>query len=228
MTCTVHRSRSRRDRVDSRGNRRPRRLMGRRGACALIAVLAAGGARHGGPFVVRADAAAAAPIDVTRSQLTVSVYKSGLFSAFADNHVIRAPIAQGSLSAAAPLSVTMAVRARDLEVLDPALAADKRREVQTRMLGPEVLDADAYPQITFTSTAVEPAGADRWKVAGDLSLHGKTQRVSFDAALTQGAYRGSVRIRQRDFGITPISIAGGAVKVKDEVLIEFVIVAASS
>src|SRR5262249_55893313 len=187
----------------------------------LIAALGAAAALRGGAVVVHADAAA---IDVAQSQLTIAVFKSGLFSAFADNHVIRAPIAQGSLSAAAPLSVAITVRARDLQVLDPALAADKRREVQTRMLGPEVLDVDTYPQITFTSTAIESAGGDRWKVEGDLSLHGTTKRVSLDATLSQGAYRGSARIRQHDFGITPISIAGGTVKVKDEVLVEFVIV----
>src|SRR5262249_37331704 len=118
------------------------------------------------------------------------------------------------------------VHSKDLEVIDPDLAADKRREVQTRMLGPEVLDVDAYPQITFASTAVQPNGADRWTVEGDLAIHGKTKRVSFDAARSSGTYRGSVRIRQRDFGITPISIGGGTVKVKDELLIEFVIVPA--
>ena len=37
-------------------------------------------------------------IDTERSKLTVHVYKSGLFSAFADNHIIQAPIASGSLS----------------------------------------------------------------------------------------------------------------------------------
>jgi polyisoprenoid-binding protein YceI len=225
MTCTVLQSRSHRGRVDPLRDSVPTRVMVRGGVCALIAALAAAVALHGGALAVRADATA---IDVTRSQLTVSVYKSGLFSAFADNHLIRAPIAEGSLSAAAPLSVTMMVRARDLEVVDPALAADKRREVQARMLGPEVLDVETYPQITFSSTAVQSAGADRWKVEGDLALHGKTGRVSFDATFSQGAYRGSVRIRQRDFGITPISIAGGTVKVKDEVLIEFVILAGST
>jgi hypothetical protein len=31
-------------------------------------------------------------------------------------------------------------------------------------------------------------------------------------------------LRQKDFGITPVSVAGGSVKVKDEVRIEFEIV----
>jgi len=194
--------------------------------CSTRSVVVAGAIAigfHVGASPVGADGTA---IDVARSRLTISVYKSGLFSAFADNHTIHARIAEGSLSSTAPLSVTMTVHSKDLEVIDPDLAADKRREVQTRMLGPEVLDVDAYPQITFASTAVQPNGADRWTVEGDLAIHGKTKRVSFDAARSSGTYRGSVRIRQRDFGITPISIAGGTVKVKDELLIEFVIVPA--
>ena len=37
-------------------------------------------------------------IDVEHSTLTVHVFKAGLFAAFADNHVIRAPIAEGHVS----------------------------------------------------------------------------------------------------------------------------------
>jgi hypothetical protein len=77
------------------------------------------------------------PIDARRSTLTVFVYKSGLFSAFADDHVIQAPIASGSISFDAPLAVEVVVRSANLTVLDPNLAADKRAEVQARMLGPE-------------------------------------------------------------------------------------------
>jgi len=197
-----------------------RRVLG-----AVIVIVAAGAAAYGASLAIAADPV---PIDVARSQLTISVSKSGFFSAFADNHTVRAPIASGSLSTSPPLSVALTVRARDLEVLDPDLAADKRREVQTRMLGREVLDVDTFPEIAFRSTTVEPSGADRWKVEGELALHGQTRKVSFEAALARGAYRGSARIRQRDFGITPISIAGGTVKVKDELLVEFAIVARGS
>jgi hypothetical protein len=42
----------------------------------------------------------------------------------------------------------------------------------------------------------------------------------------QGRYRGSTSIKQSDFGISPISIAGGTVKVKDDVKIDFDIAAA--
>jgi polyisoprenoid-binding protein YceI len=161
------------------------------------------------------------PIDAGRSTLMLFVYKSGLFSAFADDHVIRAPIAGGSISTDPPLAVELIVRSADLQVLDPNLAAEKRAEVQTRMLSSEVLDIQKYPNITFTSTAVESAGTDRWMVTGRLSIHGETRSTTFPVVRQGGRYRGTVAVKQRDFGMRPISIVGGTVKVKDELKVEF-------
>jgi len=173
---------------------------------------------------VAATAQAAAgtkPIDVEQSTLTVFAYKSGLFSAFADNHIVKAPIAGGSISEDSPLKVDLTVRAADLRVLDPSLAPDRRAEVQARMLGPEVLDVTTFPDITFASTTIEPSGADRWNVTGRLTIHGQTRTITFAVSRANGRYRGDVPIKQRDFGIQPISIAGGTVKVKDELKVEF-------
>jgi polyisoprenoid-binding protein YceI len=161
------------------------------------------------------------PIDAGHSTLTVFVYKSGLFSAFADNHVIKAPIASGSISQESSRRVELAVHAADLTVIDPDLRADRRAEVQTRMLGPEVLDTTKFPDITFMSTTIVPAGNDRWNVNGRLTIHGQTRVITFAVARVNGRYRGDVAIKQRDFGIEPIAIAGGTVKVKDEVKIQF-------
>lgn len=70
------------------------------------------------------------PIDVAHSTLTVLVSKSGLFSAFADNHVIKAPILSGTLQEDAPRKVEVSVRAADLQVLDPGLSPSRRADVQ--------------------------------------------------------------------------------------------------
>jgi len=161
------------------------------------------------------------PIDAAHSTLTVHVYKSGLFSAFADNHIISAPIASGSMSEEAPLTIELAVRSADLRVLDPDLAAEKRAEVQARMLGPEVLDVAKFPAIAFASTSIEPLGADRWQVTGRLTLHGQARTITFAVARVNSRYRGDVAIKQRDFGIEPIRVAGGTVKVKDELKVQF-------
>jgi polyisoprenoid-binding protein YceI len=164
------------------------------------------------------------PIDVEHSTLTVFVYKSGLFSGFADDHVIRAPIAGGAVSSDAPLSVEMSVRSANLKVLDRSLGAGKRAEVQARMLGPEVLDSGKYPDIAFTSTAIQSGGPDRWTVTGRLSIHGVTRPTTFLVTQQNGRYRGTVVLKQRDVGMEPISIVGGTVKVKDDVKVEFDIV----
>jgi hypothetical protein len=187
--------------------------MRRTGAIGLAAVLAVGLASG-----VRAESK---PIDTDRSTLTVFVYKAGLFSVFADDHVISAPVASGSISEEAPLAVQVSIASASSKVLDPNLSASRRGDVQTRMLGKEVLDAATYPEITFSSTTVEAAGADKWKVTGRLTIHGRPQTITFETVRQDGRYRGSVLIKQRDFGIEPISIGGGSVKVKDEIKIQF-------
>jgi polyisoprenoid-binding protein YceI len=171
------------------------------------------------PF--RSMDAAERPIDVQHSRVTVFVSKAGLFSAFADNHTITAPIASGALSEAAPLSVRLVVNAADLDVLDPNSSADTRGDVRTRMLSADVLDVTRFPTIAFESTRVEPSGENRWNVAGRLTIHGVTRTVTFATVRLNDRYRGQVEIRQRDFGITPIRVAGGTVRVRDELKVEF-------
>jgi hypothetical protein len=168
------------------------------------------------------------PLDLERSTLTVYAYKSGLFSVFADDHTIKAPIASGSISEEPPRFIELAIRSAALIVLDPNLSPEKRAEVQTKMLGPEVLDVTAFPEITFSSSMIEPVKDNQWKVIGRLSIRGRAQPITFTAANQNGIYRGEVTINQRDFGIQPISIAGGTVKVKNELKIRFEIQPAGS
>jgi hypothetical protein len=180
-------------------------------------------------FLVAATAALAGqthPIDSERSTLTVYAYKSGLFSAFADDHIIRAPIVSGSITEEGTPAVQISVRSADLVALDPNLSASKRAEVQARMVGPEVLDVSRYPDITFASASVESAGPNRWTVRGTLTIHGMDRPVSVAVTRQDDHYRGSFTLKQTDFGIKPISIVGGTVKVKDELKIEFDVVPA--
>ncbi|TXM66865.1 polyisoprenoid-binding protein [Methylobacterium sp. WL103] len=49
--------------------------------------------------------------------------------------------------------------------------------------GDQWLDAGKYPDMTFVSTKVAPAGKDHAKVTGDLTLHGVTKPVTLDVTL---------------------------------------------
>jgi polyisoprenoid-binding protein YceI len=163
------------------------------------------------------------PIDSQHSFITVHVFKSGLFAGFADNHEIRAPIASGSVDETAQ-RVEVMVDSRKLVVLDPNLPANKKQQVQDRMLGPEVLDASQFQEIRFAADDIKQETPDRFLVSGTLSLHGKTRPISMHVIKSNDHYRGETMLKQSEFGITPVSIAGGTVKVKDVVRIEFDIV----
>ena len=161
-----------------------------------------------------------ASIDTAHSRLLIHVSKTGFFSGFADNHEVEARIAKGTLDAKSG-QLRLSVDSRQMRVLDPELSPDKRRQVQERMLGPEVLDSAHFPEIIFESTHVEHRQTGVIVVNGTLSLHGVTKPISLVAHMTNGRYTGTFALKQRDFDIIPVSIAGGTIKVKDELAIEF-------
>jgi polyisoprenoid-binding protein YceI len=164
------------------------------------------------------------PIDTQKSVMTVRVLKAGVFSAFGHEHEIRAPIKSGNFSETAR-AVELTVDARQMRVMDKDVSDKDRAEIQETMLGPKVLDSSQFPEIHFRSTAVEAAGDGRWAVTGDLTLHGQTHPVKLEVRAQNGHYQGSAQIKQKDFGIEPIVVGGGAVKVKNELRVEFDIVA---
>ena len=166
------------------------------------------------------------PIDAQQSHLTVRVEKTGLLAAMAHNHNISAPILRGRLDRSIRSSVSFEVNAAALRVTDTDISDSDRSEMQKRMLGPEVLDVTQYPVIHFVSDRVESTGPASWRVFGRLTLHGQTKPVVLEARLQNGHYRGTATISQSNFGVPPIKVAGGTIRVKDEVQIEYDIVLA--
>jgi polyisoprenoid-binding protein YceI len=164
-------------------------------------------------------------IDGKQSSLKIRVSKSGAFAAFAHDHEIEAPITEGTIDSSGHASVQLRVDSRKMRVLDPEIAADARADIQHTMQSAKVLDVEKFPEISYQSTTVTGRGEGHWEVQGNLTLHGKKQPVAVKVSLERGHYRGSASIKQSDFGIEPIRIAGGTVKVKDELKIEFDIVA---
>ena len=49
----------------------------------------------------------------------------------------------------------------------------------------DFFDADKYPTVTFKSTKVQPLGGHKFKVTGDLTVHGVTRPVVLDATLNK-------------------------------------------
>lgn len=175
--------------------------------------------------IAAASVAWAAPreIDTARSKCTVYVFRGGLFSFMGDDHQIEAPVMAGNIDDSAR-AVNLRIGAATLRVLDPKLTEDKRTEVQRRMVGPDVLNVERYPYIDFRSTRVSANGAEL-EVEGLLTLHGQTHPVTLKVkADDHGGYHGGTSLKQTAFGMKPVTIGGGTVRVKDEVRIEFSVV----
>ena len=92
-----------------------------------------------------------------------------------------------------------------------------RREIK-KQIG-QILGAASA---TFASSRVIPAGTSGGAVEGTVTLNGKTQPARLQVtAPGNGQYRGSATVAQTGFGIKPYSGFFGALKLKDEVTLEF-------
>jgi polyisoprenoid-binding protein YceI len=159
-------------------------------------------------------------IDSSKSVMTVHVYKAGVFSALGHDHEIGAPVTSGTVDVQGK-KVELKVDAAALKVQDAKVSDKDRAEIQSNMLGPEVLDTKTYNEIHFRSTNAESAGPGAWKLTGELTVRGQTKPVSMEVHERDGHYAGSCHFNISDFGIKPIKAAGGTVRVKDEVQVQF-------
>lgn len=76
----------------------------------------------------------------------------------------------------------------------------------------DFLDVDRHPTITFSSTKVQQVDATRFKVTGDLTVHGVTKPATVDFELTgaenaprgglRAGFRGSAIINRKDWGVS--------------------------
>lgn len=174
-------------------------------------------------------------IDPAGSTLEIDVYREGLLRALGHDHLVAARDFSGAVQfdshGVENSSVTLRVATKSLAVMDPGQSEKDRGQVQETMQGDGVLDVARYPEIVFQSNRVENAEkqGDGWRIslAGTLEIHGVRKPAAFplivrvlpDALSAQG----EVFLLQTDFGITPVRVAGGAVKVKDRLRVRFVI-----
>jgi len=173
--------------------------------------------------VARLIAAQDAPIDIQRSAIKIHVGKAGLFSAAGHDHTINAPISSGTIRESPAPRVEFTVETAKMTVQpDPKVDAKTQAEIQ-KDLEEMTLETKKFPQITFRSSRIEKLSDGQWKVDGDLALHGVTKPVSLAVKRTGDSYTAHTVLKQTDFGIKPISVAGGTIKVKNEVEIDFVI-----
>lgn len=80
------------------------------------------------------------------------------------------------------------------------------------------LDASRYPEIVLASSSVtQEVGG--YRVAADLTLHGKKRAITFSARREGDAFVVECPLDLRDFGMRPFSALFGAMKIKPGIIV---------
>ena len=98
---------------------------------------------------------------------------------------------------------------------------------------------EQYPEITFSSTAVDQVDDEHYRVTGDLTVKGVTKPVTVDFELAGGAVdpygnlriglEGTTTINRKDFGVSwNANLDAGGVLVSEKVVLEFEVSAVRS
>jgi polyisoprenoid-binding protein YceI len=174
-------------------------------------------------------------VDAKASQFFVHAFATGLVAVAAHNpkFAIRdffgeVRFVPGTLADASAL---VNIKVASLDIMDEVSPED-RAQIE-KVMFQEVLESRSFPEIAFESSEISAAKLSenlyRAKVAGNLSLHGVTRRHQFDAQVVVGEDTlrcyGDFLVKQTEYGLRIASIAGGALKMKDDVRVSFYIIA---
>jgi polyisoprenoid-binding protein YceI len=174
-------------------------------------------------------------VDTRLSGFTVQAFAGGFLSGFAHSptFAIRGMSSEVWLDPEDlhSASLRIEIQADSLQLLDEVNEGD-RREIE-RVMRQEAMETATYPTIVFQSTGVTATrtgeGQYSLTLEGDLSLHGVTRRFTMPARVlvtgdTLRAF-GEFWLKLSDYKIKRVSVAGGAIKVKDELKFSFDLVA---
>ena len=181
------------------------------------------------------DSPANFTIDTRASLFTVQAFASGIVAVVAHSPKFAMREVLGEIRMDPKVIVNSSVRASvrlgSLEITDEVTSAE-RREIE-RVMFEEVLQKNTYPTAEFRSVRITglETGANMYRITmrGDVSLHGITRGLSFDSQVVAGQdtlrAQGSFSLLQSDFGLRIASVAGGTLKLKDELKFGFFLVA---
>lgn len=171
-------------------------------------------------------------LNAAQSKFTVQAFATGILAGFGHNPTVairdfsgEAGFVQDSLANA---SLRLNIDVNSLDLLDEVKDKD-RREIERTMLN-EVLEVHRYPEIIFQSTDIALTriipGRYKARIVGDLTMHGITRKAIWIMAqiIFSGddlKAQGDFTLRQTDFGIKLVSVAAGALKLKDELKFVF-------
>lgn len=174
-------------------------------------------------------------IDGRLSRFTVRTFATGLLAAMGHNPTVAIRDLSGEVNFDSDKleagSFRLVIKASSLSVQNDISDKD-RREIE-RLMNQEVLEVAKFPEIRYEAPAISVTKMSEMLYSatlnGDLSFHGITRRqpISARVALLGSMLRasGDFTLNQTDYNIKLVSVAGGALKLKDELKFSFEIVA---
>ena len=174
-------------------------------------------------------------IDSRASRFTVQAFATGLLAKMGHNPTIGIRDFSGSMKfnpdTLEANSFRLLIKTASMSVLDDISDKD-RREIE-RLMSEEVLETSKFPEVVYDASNISITKmADALysaTVSGNLTMHGVTnsQTIPVRVALFGSMMRasGDFSLDQTDYNIKLVSIAGGALKLKDELKFSFEIVA---
>jgi polyisoprenoid-binding protein YceI len=174
-------------------------------------------------------------LDPAASRFTARAFATGLLASLGHNpsFAIRQFAGEARFSPEAPeqSSLRIVVQSASLELSDQVSDKD-RREIERAMRN-DVLETARFPEIVFEASnpSLSQGGVGLYwaNITGKLTLHGVTQPQQITAQVSvsgnQLSAGGEFTVRQSSYGIKPVSVAGGTMKIKDDVKVTFDFVA---
>lgn len=174
-------------------------------------------------------------IDKNASRFTVQAFATGLLSSFGHNPTIGIRDFEGEIQFIPETydkaSLHLSLKTTGLDVLDEMKSSDRKQLEQT--MYEQVLEVQRFPGAVYESKdiKVEKPGNSPIvaRVNGELTFHGVSQNQSIVARVADMGsvlrISGDFELRQSDFGVKPVSFAGGALRLKDQLKFTFELVA---
>lgn len=187
----------------------------------------------GGQYAeMAAEGSAVLCIDSASSLVVIEARRSGALSALGHDHVVASHDVGGYVApreGVADLYVPLSQLVVDEETLrakahlDTHPTQDEIALTRSHMLD-TMLEAERFPYALIRAWGT-PSTQDGADLTLSLTLHGSTRILHAPATVTafdDGIHAsGSLSFNLTDFGITPYSVLGGAVRVRDRVDLQF-------
>lgn len=176
--------------------------------------------------------------DVVSSHVEIRVYREGAMAQLGHNHLISSDALKGSIQLRKPLSdsrFTLELPLESLVVDDPALRSragpDFAKEVPQKdrdgtrhnMLGASLLDAERQPVLRVTVDSLK-GGPAEFVAQLRVGLRGEERVIAVPLSVQAGegklSAHASFKLHHADLGLTPFTVALGALRVRDEIEID--------